>query len=157
MTSDLVVIFFAEYAHYFVVVIAGFVFLLSCSYNHKKQLAKIALVSIVLAIGMDKLLNQIISSPRPFTADGVVPLFTHVADNGFPSEHTLLAIVIAALVCIQNKKIGLVLVLLAVTIGIARVVAGVHHLIDVLGAILIGVLAVLIGQLLVTRYSVASL
>ncbi len=155
--SDLNIVFFAEYAHYFVIGIGVLVFLIGDPERKKWRLVKLALISSIVAVGIDKLLNQVISSPRPFVADGIVPLFSHVADNGFPSEHTLLAVVVASLVYLQNKKIGLVLILVAIAIGIARVLAGVHHVIDVIGAVLIGVCAVFIGRWVVTRYSVSSL
>lgn len=157
MPSDFIVILFAEYAHYFVIGIGVFVFLMGDSGHQKWRLAKIALLSSIVAVGIDKLLNQIINSPRPFVVDGVTSLFAHVADNGFPSEHTLLAVVIALPVYLQNKKIGLVLLLIAIAIGIARVLAGVHHTIDIMGAVLIGVCAVIVGEWMVTRYSVSSL
>lgn len=156
MTTEHIVIFFAEYLHLIVAVIAGFVFL-GYRYRHlQKQIVLTAVISAVLALGIDKLLNRVIDSPRPFVVDDVVPLFLHVADNGFPSEHTLLAVVIACLVYIQHKKTGLALLLLAVVIGIARVIAGVHHPIDIVGALLIGVFSVSIARWLVARYVTAS-
>lgn len=156
MMTNFIIVFFAEYLHYFVVLIAGSVFFVYRLQFQKKQMLFTTVFSIALAVAVDKLLNQIIDSPRPFVADGIIPLFSHVADNGFPSEHTLLATVLAGLVYIYNKKIGIFLIILSVTIGIARVVAGVHHIIDILGALIIAVLAVLVGKWLVTRYSGAS-
>ncbi len=155
--SDFIVVLFAEYAHYFVLVTASLVLLIDSSRDQRMRFVKITLLSGILALSVDKLLNQVISSPRPFVADGIVPLFLHVEDNGFPSEHTLLVVVVASLVYLQNKKIGLILILVAITIGIARVLAGVHHMIDVIGAVLIGVCAVVIGRWVVARYSVSSL
>lgn len=157
MSSDFIVILFAEYAHYFVLGVGVLVFLVGDSGHQKWRLTKIALISSIVAVGIDKLLNQIINSPRPFVVDDVTPLFTHLADNGFPSEHTLLAVVVSLLIYLRNKKIGFVLLLVAMTIGIARVLAGVHHMVDIIGAVLIGAGAVVVGQWVVTRYSDASL
>ena len=155
--SDLIIVIFAEYAHYFVIGIGILIFSMDDSGHQKWRLAKIALLSTIVAIGIDKLLNQIINSPRPFVVDDVTPLFAHVADNGFPSEHTLLAVVVALLIYLRNKKMGIIFLLVAIAIGIARVLAGVHHMVDVIGSVLIRVCAVVVGQWVVTRYSVSSL
>ena len=157
MTTEHIVIFFAEYLHLIVAVIAGFVFL---GYRHRhlqKQIVLTAVISAVLALGIDKLLNQLIYSPRPFVVDGIVPLFSHVADNGFPSEHTLFATVIAGIVFLYQRNIGFLLLLFALLIGIARVIASVHHMIDIFGALIIGLSAVLMGRWLVVRYLVVFL
>src|ERR1017187_827769 len=37
------------------------------------------------------LLGHFIHDPRPFVADGQVPLIPHEPNNGFPSHHALLA------------------------------------------------------------------
>lgn len=151
MTSDLVVIFLAEYLHLIVAIIAGFVFWGYRSRDLQKQIVLTTIISAVLALGIDKLLNQLIESPRPFVVDGIVPLFSHVADNGFPSEHTLFATVIAGIVFLYQKYTGSLLLLFALLIGIARIFAGVHHLKDVLGGIFIAVLAVYVAHKIVSK------
>lgn len=151
MTFEDIVIFTAEHLHFIVVAIAGFVFLGYRFRNLQKQIVLTAIISGVLALGIDKLLNQLIDSPRPFVVDGIVPLFSHVADNGFPSEHTLFATVIAGIVFLYQRKIGSLLLLFALLIGIARIFAGVHHLKDVLGGIFIAVLAVYVAQQIVSK------
>jgi membrane-associated phospholipid phosphatase len=77
----------------------------------------------------------------------VHPLFPHPADNGFPSDHTALASGVALLVTVHRRWIGLVLVLISLAIGAARVAAHVHHIEDVVAALVIGVLAALAGVL----------
>jgi undecaprenyl-diphosphatase len=67
-----------------------------------------------------------------------------VADNGFPSDHTLLATAIAFAIFHFNKKLGLFLFLLAVLVGVARILAGVHHAADIAGSLIIAGLVYLI-------------
>lgn len=75
--------------------------------------------------------------PRPFVVGHFIPLIPHDPDNGFPSDHTLLSSAIAMVVYVFNKKWGVVILILTAMIGISRVLAGVHHLADVIGSIFI--------------------
>ncbi len=77
--------------------------------------------------------------PRPFVAGHFTPLLYHIPDNGFPSDHLLLVSVIAMIGTYWNKKLGAVLWILAVIIAIARVYVGVHHVIDVVGSMVIAI------------------
>src|ERR1700730_10671084 len=44
--------------------------------------------------------------PRPFVASGIHPLFSHITDNGFPSDHTFAASLAAFLVFAFSRKLG---------------------------------------------------
>jgi membrane-associated phospholipid phosphatase len=101
-----------------------------------------ALLSLLLA----KLGSALISDPRPFLADGVTAWFPASTDNGFPSDHTLLAAVFAAALWPFHRGLSVCLYVVAVMIGAARVAAGVHHGLDVAGALLIGTLGVAIAK-----------
>lgn len=81
--------------------------------------------------------GHLYNNPRPFVVEHFVPLIPHGDDNGFPSDHTLLASAIASIWTIYNRRIGLILWGAALLIGIARVYAGVHHPIDIIGSALI--------------------
>lgn len=72
----------------------------------------------------------------------IAPLFPHSADNGFPSEHVLFAMVIAGVVFAYNRKLGVILAILGLIVGSARVIANVHHPIDVIGGIAIALMSI---------------
>ena len=78
--------------------------------------------------------GAVYTDPRPFTQDHVKPLIAHAADNGFPSDHALLAAVIVAAVFLASPLWALPFVTLAVLIDWARVGGGLHHVGDVLGS-----------------------
>lgn len=81
--------------------------------------------------------------PRPFVVDPAHPaLFPHSADNGFPSDHTAYAAAVALLVMTIRRRLGVVLLVIAVAGGLARVAAHVHHLQDIAAGVIIAVLAV---------------
>ncbi|MDB5237985.1 MAG: phosphatase family protein [Candidatus Kaiserbacteria bacterium] len=101
----------------------------------------------ILAYVLAKVLGHFYFDARPFVSDGIVPLIPHAADNGFPSDHTLLASVLAAVVFIFNKNIGVALWIIALLIGAARVAAGIHHPLDIAGSIVISIIAAIIVAL----------
>lgn len=70
------------------------------------------------------------------------PLIPHGIENGFPSLHTLFAATMAALVFTKHRLIGSAMFLVAIAIGVARVLAGVHHGIDVFTSLCLAVIAV---------------
>lgn len=86
--------------------------------------------------------NYLYYDPRPFVVGHFTPLIAHVADNGFPSDHTLLAACLAALGTYWNRWLGSLLWIIAIVIAVARVYVGLHHPIDVLGSIGIALVGV---------------
>ncbi len=85
--------------------------------------------------------------PRPFT-HGVHPLIHHVADNGFPSDHTTLSMMTAFVVMTFNKKAGIALVFLAILVALGRIYSGMHDLLDVTGSTIFAAIAFGISELL---------
>jgi undecaprenyl-diphosphatase len=144
---DSVVVAVAQYAIYLIALGALVVWLL-VPRQEKVALAVQAVVTVVVVALLVKLAGMLHTDPRPFVVNpSVHPLFPHPADNGFPSDHTALASGVALLVTVHRRWIGLVLVLISLAIGAARVAAHVHHIEDVVAALVIGVLAALAGVL----------
>lgn len=140
MNKELI-IFSAQYLPFIIAAIA-ICFLFTLASEKRKEIIKFFLFSAVIALLFEKVLNYFIYTPRPFVSEGVTPLFSHAANNGFPSEHTLFAMVIATVVFVYSKKLGLLLMLLALLVGITRVLAKVHHPVDIAGSIAIAVVSV---------------
>ena len=84
------------------------------------------------------------NNPRPFVSEHITPLVSHAADNGFPSDHTLLVAALASILYCYNRTLGFVVFGIALLIGFSRALAGIHHWIDIAGsfAISIGVTAI---------------
>lgn len=124
------------------VLVLGVVWLLA-SRPDKKQLAVSGVVVAVLATVLTQVAGAVHADPRPFVVDPASPaLFPHPADNGFPSDHTVYAATAALLVATVRRRLGAVLLLVAIVGGLARVAANVHHLQDIAGALAIAALAV---------------
>lgn len=82
---------------------------------------------------------------RPFLELGAKPGALYMNNPGFPSDHALLAgvIILAVYALTPYKKLSYILALLAILMGIARVLALVHTPIDIVG----GFSAALVGGL----------
>ena len=116
-----------------------------------------ALTLVLLWLGI-KLGAHLWTDPRPFVVDGRAPLFAHPPDNGFPSDHTALGVAVALVVMFWRRGVGLLLLLVALLVGAARVAAHVHHVPDIVGGALIGAVCAVLGVLLArgaTKYAAA--
>lgn len=137
----LIIIFLAEYLHWVVVVAAlGFAFF--SNPTQRKRLVTLTVLAAPIALVIDRVLNKIIISPRPFVEGGFIPLVQHSADNGFPSEHTLLVLFIALVLWVFNRKLGIILLFAGFLVGVGRILAGIHSPLDILGSTVIALVAV---------------
>ncbi len=82
-------------------------------------------------------LKFLFHTARPFVELGFKPL---ISENGFsfPSEHSAVFIALAISMLLINKRLGVSMTVLALLIGISRIVLGVHYPIDVLGGFAVG-------------------
>lgn len=83
--------------------------------------------------------------PRPFVGGHVQALIGHTADNGFPSDHTLLAMVVALSVCMVSRRFGAILVVLAALVAAGRVLVHVHHPLDVIASTIFALVGALVA------------
>jgi undecaprenyl-diphosphatase len=144
------VIFVAKYFILIPVIVAAVIWL-RLPAKEKLRFAVLAVLGAAIAYGLAKLGSALFYNPRPFVVGHFTPYFAHGADNGFPSDHTLLASALAALVFSRNRRWGQVMLAVALLIGLSRVIAGVHHLIDVIGAIALGCAGVWLAWLLLAK------
>jgi undecaprenyl-diphosphatase len=107
-----------------------------------------AAVLVVLSYVFAQIGGLLYNDPRPFAVGHFQPLMAHAADNGFPSDHALLTATLVALVALIDIPWASPFVLLAFIVDWARVDAGIHHVIDVVGSSVIVALATLIALLL---------
>lgn len=103
------------------------------------SIIKFSVISLPLTLLLAKIFSHFISDPRPFVVEHVKPLIPHIADNGFPSDHMLLTMALASAVYVYNRKLAIVLVIIAIFVGTARVLAKVHHVEDIIGSAIIAI------------------
>lgn len=134
------IIFGAKYLIYISIIVACLIaFLLR---KHFPALCKLSIISFPLAYIVAIILRHFFYNPRPFVVGNFKPLIKHVADNGFPSDHVLFLATIAAVLYPFSKKGSILLWVLTLIVAWARVAAGVHHVIDVVGSALIAIFVV---------------
>lgn len=90
------------------------------------------------------LVRKIINRPRPYERMNITPLVGHKPGESFPSRHAVSSMIIA-LMCFQiHQYLGIFAFIVAILICASRILSGVHHISDVLVAILIAVAIYLI-------------
>lgn len=146
--------FFAKDAVFLVVAVAAIAFLAFGRYA--SPAARRGAVSAAFALGIGLLIAKVLSSAidrsRPFVAHHDIHLLIHHAkDAGFPSDHTTGAFAIATALLLRHRLAGLIALLLAIGVAIARVVVGAHYPTDVLGGAAIGAAVALVLYLPVIR------
>jgi undecaprenyl-diphosphatase len=149
---DTIYIIGAQYVIYLTIAVAGLYFFFLPK-EDKKHFVILAVIALPLAYIMAKVAGHFYFDPRPFVDGHFTPLISHAADNGFPSDHALLASAIAAVLYPFRKAGSIILWLLAIVIGISRVYVGVHHPIDIIGSILISVVATGIVYFSIKKYT----
>lgn len=142
---NFIIVILAKYLLYIIILLALFFFLKT---GKKLNFIKLSIIGLPLSYIIAKILNKFIYDPRPFVVEHTKPLIEHAADNGFPSDHTLLAATVAFVIFVINKKIGLKLIVLAFILGYSRILAKVHSPIDILGSFVIAAFAVFLAQYL---------
>lgn len=88
------------------------------------------------------LLRRYLNCPRPYERweiDTLIPKDTK--GNSMPSRHVFSATIIAMCVLENHLWLGLTLLLLALVLGVLRVLGGVHYPRDVFAGFLIGLMA----------------
>src|SRR5258708_130988 len=137
---DTIAIFSAKYLFLADVFIVGAVVRMVLR-EQQKHLAVFSLLTLGIAFVMSRIAAHLYFDPRPFVSDNITPLISHVADNGFPSDHTLLAAALAVALFPFSKKAAAAAMAVALAVGAARVYVGVHHWIDIFGSIGIAIVA----------------
>ncbi len=147
---DRTIVFLAETFPYVVIILGG-LFLL---FHHevfkadnplqvlKQKYKEIILVffSGALAWTLAHILKFLLHIPRPTGGlEDMVYLFEKTG-YGFPSGHASFYMALAFSIFLVHKKAGYIFMALALLISMARIVAGVHYPIDILGGFVLGIL-----------------
>ncbi len=137
----LLIIFAANYLFWVIIAIALLKFLFAKRAT-RSSLFWTAIIALPLSFLMGKIASGLFFNPRPFVIENVQPLIPHSVSNGFPSDHTLFASTVAMIVFLHYKRTGIVLMVLTLIVGIARVLAKVHSPIDIISGIAIAIFVV---------------
>ena len=137
---DALIVAMAEYVPYAIIMLIAYLIFRAW------HAGKISLATgYVLALGSGIIGRVIVGiirffyhHPRPFVTLELKPLFIENSYS-FPSGHAVFYFAVAAGVFAVNRKLGVILYILAILIGTARIAAGVHYPLDILGGAVLGI------------------
>jgi undecaprenyl-diphosphatase len=144
-------IFAAKYLVFIAIVLGAVVVVIALYRRSPEEIVRwlVAAVIMLVVAGILALLGtHVYRDPRPFTQDHVKPLISHAPDNGFPSDHALLAAAIVGAVLLAAPVWAIPFAVLAILVDWARVGAGIHHVTDVVGSSVFVAIGLLVGWLL---------
>ena len=155
---DTLVVFFSQYY----VFVVGLFFLITIYKlpKSKKERIKILLFTIgitgVTRFGIMEAIHLFDQRLRPFIELSAPHLFV-VNAYSFPSGHTTFIFALATVAWYYHQKASYFIFVSGFIIGIARIMAGVHYPLDILGGIIVGIVSayvlVLIAQKLFPQHT----
>jgi len=136
-------VFGAQYLIYIVII---FIFYITYKGRVPERKALIlTLISLPILIIIIKAIHLFFYEPRPFISLDIDPLISHQSDASFPSRHTAImsAIAFAYLYC--KSKWTPMLILFTLWVGLSRIYVGVHYPLDIVGGVLVGIVAAIVS------------
>ena len=128
----------------FWIAIFSFLVLLFCTFNISHMLAlKIALVCGISFL-ICTILRKIINAPRPQINDSI---YTKKTGESFPSRHVFSCLIIAFSWMQIHLLFGIVLAILGLILGYARVKIGAHHVSDIVGSLVLALICAGVGYM----------
>lgn len=129
----------------FPIILIGAVVLLRVPAKNRREVWAKAIIAGLLALVFAKIASLFYQGQRPFEDLGVDPGAAFLPNAGFPSDHILLAVIIACIVwaITKNKALSILLLVLCILLGCGRILALVHYPIDVIGGAACAILAAL--------------
>ena len=114
----------------------------------RRRVVFACVLAVILAVMLSEVIVSFVYRSRPFVALGLAPLFAHVADSSFPSDHTLFGVSFIGPLVWRWPRWGGWVVAWVLLIGFARVAAGIHYPTDILGSALVAIVPTAVALIL---------
>ncbi|MBI5283743.1 MAG: phosphatase PAP2 family protein [Chloroflexi bacterium] len=135
----------AQYAIFAVAVLVAASWFVRAGNGGEHRLAVYtAVLAAAISLALVTVIQHFYVHQRPFVVRNDVHLLVRGnADPSFPSEHTTAAFAMASGIVAYRRRLGALLVVIAVVTGFSRIFVGVHFPADVAAGAAIGALAAL--------------
>ncbi len=146
---DSIIIFFAEYAQYIVILgVIGFLLVhrdtieshtpFEIVYVRAKEILSF-FTSALVALFSVKILKIVFSFPRPYLLySTATPLFSAGLLDSFPSGHATFFSALATTMTMYHRRAGIFLWIISFCIILSRIIAGVHTPVDCIAGVILG-------------------
>lgn len=141
---DTLAIFAAEYMP--IVVILALAILWIAKGNNTRDVILYGVYAAIIGLVINYIIGLVYFHPRPFMIGLGTQLFQYPAETSFPSDHTTFMVSIALIFLYfkETRVYGIILLILGLIGGFARVFSGVHFPLDILGSIMVSIISTLI-------------
>ena len=141
---DTLAIFAAKYMP--VVVILALAILWVTKRNNTRDVILYGIYAAIIGLVINYIIGLVYFHPRPFMIGLGTQLFQYPAETSFPSDHTTFMVSIALMFLYfkETRVYGVILLILGLIGGFARVFSGVHFPLDILGSIMVSIISTLI-------------
>jgi undecaprenyl-diphosphatase len=114
-----------------------------------RQLAMRAALSVGAGLAINAACGLLWFHPRPFMAGVGHTFLHHAADSSFPSDHATIMFTVALVLALSQeagaRRLGKLLLPIALAVAWARVYLGVHYPLDMGGALAVALLVTLLS------------
>ncbi len=138
---DWMIVFFAEYALYIIVLVVAYEILKEWRAGHMPSVVTYVLAitaACIARFGVAEAIRLFYHRPRPFVGLHVSHLLNETSYS-FPSGHAIFLFALATGLLAVNRRLAYGLYALSFFVCIARIAAGVHYPSDIVGGALLGV------------------
>ncbi len=121
--------------------------------KYRKVGAMMGLAMILGLVVGNLTLKPLVGRVRPYDMPGVEIdlLVEKLSDKSFPSGHTLVCFEAATVLMLNDKRLGIPALIIAITVALSRLYLYVHYPTDVMAGIVLGVLFGFIGYITVGK------
>lgn len=152
---DSIAVFFAKYMVY-VLLLAVIIFWFSRQRENRIMVIS-GICTIVLAYLLGRFAGLFHHNLQPFAElQNVNQLVQHKINNSFPSDHTMTFFALCTIFWLFKKPMRYGWMALAVLVGMARIMVGVHYPLDVTVGALIGIVSAFLSFKIIPRLTLTQ-
>jgi len=138
---DSITVFAAEYM--LVVVILFMLYLWIRKGDNKHDILLYSVYAGITGLIINYLIGLVYFHPRPSMLHLGTQLFQYPTDSSFPSDHTTLMVSIALMLIYfrETRIYGIIILILGLIGGFARVFSGIHFPFDIFGSVIVAIIS----------------